>query len=102
MIRDILKLKHNKELEKEREFKRYLDILTELYEEMEKSLDRELTHINFGWLSDMPDIAKKFGFKVYYNNIFKDSGGYIAITERGINNITKEMIKYDLLGGDKE
>lgn len=95
------KLKHNKELKKERKFERYLDNLTELYKKMEKSLDNELTYINFGWLSDMPDIAKKFGFKVHYGN-YKESGGYITITKRGIKNITKEMIKYDLLGSDKE
>ena len=94
-----LKLKHNKELEKERKFERYLDNLTELYKEMEKSLDKELTYINFGWLSDMPDIAKKFGFKVYYCE-HEESGGSIDITERGIKNITKEMIKYNLVGSD--
>ena len=93
-------MKHNKELEKERKIERYLDNLTELYKEMEKSLDKELTYINFGWLSNMPDIAKKFGFKVHYGN-FKESGGSIAITKRGINNITKEMIKYNLLGSDE-
>ena len=95
------KLKHNKELKKERKFERYLDNLTELYKEMEKSLDKELTYINFGWLSDMPDIAKKFGFKVYYCE-HRELGGSITITKRGIKNITKEMIKYDLLGSDKE
>lgn len=71
-----------------------------LYKEMEKALDNELTYINFGWLSDMPDIAKKFNFKVHYGN-YKESGGSITITKRGIKNITKEMIKYDLLGSEK-
>ena len=102
----MLKIKDNVDLiskleiadkkEKQEELKKYTENLIELYEKMIKALDDEINFINFGWLSDLPDIARKLKFKVW-ENPNSEFGGCIIITKKGIKKITKEMSKYDLV-----
>lgn len=102
----MLKIKDNEDLisklyisnkkEKQKELEDYIENLKDLYENMLEALNDERNFINYAWLSVLPDIAKKLGFKVW-ENPYREFGGSITITERGIKNITKEMIKYDLV-----
>ena len=92
----ISKLDISNKKEKQEEFEKYTENLIELYEKMIKALDDEINFINFNWLSDLPDVARKLKFKVWENPI-AEYGGCITITKKGIKKITKEMIKYDLV-----
>lgn len=102
----MLKIKDNVDLyskldisnkkEKQEQFEEYIENLKELYEEMLEALNNEINFIHYGWTSDLPAIAQKLRFKVWRNPI-KEFGGCITITKKGIKNITKEMIKYNLV-----
>ncbi len=97
----ISKLDISNKKEKQEKFEDYIENLKELYNEMLKALNDEKNYIHYGWLSDLPDVARKLKFKVWKNPI-KEFGGCITITKRGIKKITKEMIKYDLVEKVKE
>lgn len=92
----ISKLKIINKKNQQEEFENYIEDLIELYEKMIKALDDEKNFINFGWLSDLPNIARKLKFKVW-ESPHREFGGSITITKKGIKKITKEMIKYDLV-----
>ena len=92
----IEKLNVSNNKEKQEQLKDYIKNLKYLYDEMLEALNKEKNYINYRWLSDLPDVAKKLKFKVW-ENPNKIFGGCIIITKKGIKKITKEIIKYDLV-----
>lgn len=89
-----LNISNNKE--KQEQLEDYIENLKDLYDEMLEALNEERNYINYGCLSVLPDVARKLKFKVW-ENPYKEFGGCITITKKGIKKITKEIIKYDLV-----
>ena len=92
----ISKLENNNKKEKQEQLEDYIENLKDLYEKMVKALNDEINYIHYGWLSDLPYIARKLKFKIY-PSFAVELGGSILITKKGIKKITKEMIKYNLV-----
>lgn len=92
----IEKLNVSNNKEKQKQLEDYIENLKDLYDEMLEALNEERNYINYSWLSNLPDVARKLKFKVW-KNPFEEFGGCIIITKKGIKKITKEIIKYDLV-----
>lgn len=103
----MLKIKDNVDLieklnkinkkEKQEELADYIENLKDLYDKMLEALNEERNYIHYAWLSDLPYVARKLKFKIYQPLPDETFGGDIIITKKGIKNITKEIIKYNLV-----